>query len=184
MNKLLYTLILLFFSTQSSFSQSHIIRAHIDTLLTYLPAVSDTLIKDKPMFETPNVHPQYTFELTQLYYDKSVPIRVILFKMQDYSINPDYYREQADEAYNLDNTNEVNRSEKLAGYDTHIFLSKNKTSVTMFLGDFMIAEVKQEGTSWTIDQLKDFVGKFPITKIKNRMLTIGKLYRKAKKSNE
>jgi len=104
--------------------------------------------------------------------------------MQDYSINPDYYREQADEAYNLDNTNEVNRSEKLAGYDTHIFLSKNKTSVTMFLGDFMIAEVKQEGTSWTIDQLKDFVGKFPITKIKNRMLTIGKLYRKAKKSNE
>jgi len=169
---------------QASFSQSHIIRAHIDTLLTFLPSVSDTLIKDKPMFETPNVHPQYTFELTQLYYDKSVPIRVIHFKMQDYSINPDYYREQAVESYNLDNSKEVNRSEKLSGYDTHIYLSKNKTSVTMFLGDFMIVDVKLEGTTWTIVQLKDFVEKFPITKIKNRMLTIGKLYKKANKSND
>jgi hypothetical protein len=182
--KLLYTLILIFFLSQTGFSQSHIIRAHIDTLLTYLPAISDTLIKDKPMFETPNVHPQNTFELTQLYYDKSTPIRVIQFKMQDYSINPDYYHEQAMEAFNLDNSTEVNRSEKLSGYDTHIYISKYKTSVTMFLGDYMIAEIKQEGTSWTVNQLRDFVSKFPITKIRNRMLEIGKLYRKTKKSSD
>lgn len=169
----------------SSFSmdvnaQNHLIRAHIDTLLTLLPEAPDTLIKDHPMFETPNVHPQKTFELTQLYYDKSVPIRVLQFKLQDYSINKDYYREQAIEVFNLDDEFKINRSDSLMGFPAHFYNDKNRTSITMFLGEYIIIELKLEGSDWELIQLATFLERFPLIAIKERFLLVSKLYRGTK----
>lgn len=184
MVKILCIIICSFFPFFSAFAQAHIIRAQVDTLLSMLPEAPDTLIKDAPMFETPNVHPQRTFELTQIYYDKSLPMRLIEFKMQDYSINPDYYREQALESFNLDKGNTVDRSDTLMGYVAHIYYAPKKTSVTLFLGEYMIAVLKQEGADWTISQLRQFLDKIPVTAIRNRMLEIGKMYRKTKVIDE
>lgn len=130
------------------------------------------------MFETPNVHPQHTFELTQLYYDKSVPINVIQFKLQDYSINPDYYQEQAIERFNLDVESSINRSDSLFGYDAHLFVDQSKAVITVFLGEFIIIELKQEGQNWGIERLEAFFNRFPVHEIRERFLIVSKLYRR------
>ncbi|TNE73555.1 hypothetical protein EP331_04110 [bacterium] len=174
-----FALLLGFISVTGS-AQNHLIRAEIDTLLRLIPAAPDTMIRDNPLFETPNVHPQNTFELTQLYYDKSVPIKVIQFKLQDYSINRDYYQEQAIETFNLDDGEMINRSDSLMGYHTHFFKNDTQTSITMFLGEYLIIELKQEGAGWSIERLEEFLKRFPIDAIKERFLHTAKLYRHTK----
>lgn len=178
MKRILVCLFLFIGINQGVIAQNHLIRAEIDTLLSLLPQAPDTLLKDNPMFETPNVHPQHTFELTQLYYDKSVPLNVVQFKLQDYSINPDYYQEQAIETFNLDLNSVVNHSDKLMGYDAHFYKDDKKTIITMFLGEYIIVEFKQEGASWGVDRLLEFLKRFPITEIRERFLIVSKLYRR------
>jgi hypothetical protein len=165
-------------------AQNHLIRAEIDTLLSLIPAAPDTMIRDQPMFETPNVHPQNTFELTQLYYDKSVPIKVIQFKLQDYSINPDYYQEQAIETFDLDSDAVINRSDSLMGYQAHFYQDTKQTTITLFLGEFIIIELKQEGANWSVESLSEFLKRFPINQIRERFLLTAKLYRRTKVVNE
>lgn len=178
MKRILFCLFLFIGIKEGVSAQNHLIRAEIDTLLSLLPPAPDTLLKDNPMFETPNVHPQHTFELTQLYYDKSVPLNVVQFKLQDYSINPDYYQEQAIETFNLDLNSVINRSDKVLGYDAHFYKDDKKTVITMFVGEYIIIELKQEGTPWEIDRLREFLKRFPISEIRNRFLIVSKLYRR------
>lgn len=141
-----------------------------DSLMLQLPKVPKGFIADTPMFETPDIQTQSTYQLTKIYF-KTRERGEIQLVIKDYSINEDYYNDQRSEVFNLDKDLIINRSELHDDYNMHLYQSGNESRITLFLSSFVYFEFWENMASVDIEDLKAMLAQCDINLIKRQFLS-------------